>query len=259
MTDTYSSAPTSATPSALRRSAVVLATIFAIAAPIAQALVPLGMSASEFADDGNETLRAAGYAFSIWSLIYFGLVVYALYQAFDRTGSALLARLGWPSVIAIAGCGAWILASAYDQKLATMMIIVTSATTLIAALLGTATAPATPNEQRFAVLPLALLAGWLTTASAINILTVFTAWSVIANDRDAVIASSIALAAVALVALIVIQRTKLRAYAAPIAWGLVAVYVAEREHRPLVALAAAALAGMLAAYALWVARKSPRP
>ena len=53
---------------------------------------------------GDETLRAAGYAFSIWTLIYAGLIAYAAYQA--RPGAEdtpVLRRLGWLSALAIVG------------------------------------------------------------------------------------------------------------------------------------------------------------
>ena len=49
----------------MRKLAVILAVAFALGAPAHHALTGWGLSAGEFASDGNTTLRAAGYAFSI--------------------------------------------------------------------------------------------------------------------------------------------------------------------------------------------------
>ncbi|MES1203577.1 MAG: hypothetical protein ABUS57_19245, partial [Pseudomonadota bacterium] len=98
-----------------RTMAIILATLWAVAAPTAQAVLHIGLSAKEFAADGDQTLRAAPYAFAIWSLIYLALALYAFYQARRTTpNSEALEALGWPSVGALIGIGLWIFASAFD-------------------------------------------------------------------------------------------------------------------------------------------------
>ena len=57
-----------------RRLVVLAAALFAIIVPLVQNLAGLGLNQAEFAADGNSTLRVAGYAFSIWGLIYIGLL-----------------------------------------------------------------------------------------------------------------------------------------------------------------------------------------
>jgi hypothetical protein len=82
----------------LRTLAVIAAVLFAIAAPALQAIGDLGLSASDFAGQGDSTLRAAGYAFSIWSLIYVLLVAYAVWQATPKVrGTACSWRAPGPS------------------------------------------------------------------------------------------------------------------------------------------------------------------
>ena len=61
-----------------RRLLVLVAAVFAIMVPIAQNLAGWGLSQAEFAADGDSTLRVAGYAFSIWGLIYLGILAYAI-------------------------------------------------------------------------------------------------------------------------------------------------------------------------------------
>lgn len=237
---------------AARRILIPAAVAFAILVPAIQGGLNLGLSAAEFADDGNETLRAAGYAFSIWSVIYAGLVAYAVWQALPRNrDDAGLAAIAGPSIVAILGCGLWIIASSLDLKWASVGIIVVSAAALTAGLWRWAPAAADLKSRLFAWWPLSLLAGWLTIASAINILTVLTA--VGALDGVAKAAAFGGIVVVLIAALAVARTGRLWAYGVPIAWGLAAVWVAERGGKPDVAAVALAAAVLVAAYAAWQA------
>lgn len=243
-----------------RRLATVAAVAFAIGTPALQALGGWGLSAEAFSAAGDSTLRAAGYAFSIWTVIYAGLIAYAVHQALPRNASSpLLNIVGWPAVLTITGCGAWLWASAADARWATVAIIVGSAALLVSALVRASreTAPRTSADHAFVIWPLALLAGWLTIAAAINILTVLTAEDMIGPAPRA--AAYLGIAAVMVIGLAVLRATGLAAYGVPIAWGFVAVWVAERAGKPGVAAMAAAAAVIISAYAVWQsARKAPR-
>ena len=226
-----------------RQLAVLGALAFAIASPALQAASGWGLSASEFADEGNRTLRAAGYAFSIWSLIYAGLVAYGFWQLLPRNaGSAVLRSLAWPSVMALVGIGAWIWASAANQQLLTVVVIFASAAAAILA--ATKGARARGGDLWLAAVPLATLAGWLTIASAINLITSLTALGLIPPSQETA-AGVGGIVAVAAVALVVLRRTRLAAYGLPIAWGLVAVFVAERTRHEVPAWSALAAAAVV--------------
>lgn len=243
-----------------RKLAVIGAVTFAILVPAVQALTGWGQSAAEFSEDGNSTLRAAGYAFSIWSVIYAGLVAYAVYQALPRRAEPrLLAAVGWPSAFAALGCGMWIIASAADLDWASVAVILASAGAMI---FGLARARRSGLGQagwarRLVVWPLGLLAGWLTAAAALNILTVFTAQGVIGPDA-ALPAALAGIAGVTAVALFTAPVVRVGAYGLAVSWGLVAVAVAEAGPKPLAA--AAALAGALAVlgWTLFLVLRRPR-
>lgn len=236
----------------LRTLAIVAAAAFAIAVPVIQFAVgvtPTGET--ELVRDGDTTLEAAGYAFSIWSLIYAGLIAYAVYQALPATRETPgLRALGWPSVVAMTGCGLWLIAAMYDIKLATILIIIGSAAALCIPLLQRY-----PVQRRIefwlVAAPLSMLAGWLTIASAINTLTVLTSWGVIDSGSAPAWAAG-GVVAVVLVGAGIAAASKNWIYPLPIAWGLAAVWVAEQADRPTVALLAAAGAALLAVTALWV-------
>jgi len=237
----------------LRRFLIPAAVIFAIAVPALQMGLGLGLSAKEFAGQGDTTLRAAPYAFSIWSVIYAGLIAYAVWQALPRNADdRRLDAIAWPAALAIAGCGGWIIASSADWKWTSVAVIVASAGVLIAGLLSTPRDGTGGWKDRVLVwIPLSLLAGWLSIASALNVLTVLTAKGMLAGAATA--AAVAGLVAVLVVALAVLRASRLAAYGVPIAWGLVAVWVAERAVKPDVAALAMGAAVLVAAYATWTA------
>ncbi|MDP2011333.1 MAG: hypothetical protein Q8K11_14275, partial [Phenylobacterium sp.] len=104
--------------------------------------------------------------------------------------------------------------------------------------------------------PLSLLAGWLTIASAINILTVLTAQGIIGPDLTwAVIGITVVLTVGGFIG----WRLGSPVYLAPIAWGLIGVYVAEQADKPVAAWLAAGAALALVAEALAMLRKGVRP
>jgi putative Ca2+/H+ antiporter (TMEM165/GDT1 family) len=142
-------------------------------------------------------------------------------------------RFGWRSALAMTGCGLWLIAAALDWRWATVVIIVLSAFALVSAL---ATGPARGNarDQMLIVAPLAMLAGWLTIASALNILTVLTAEGFI-SEAAAPFFAGAGVAAVAAIGLFVFERCREPFFLAPMSWGLLGVFVAELGHRPYVA------------------------
>ena len=95
-----------------------------------------------------------------------------------RTKARCSAAFGWPSVLALLGIGWWIVAAAWDLEVATIVLIFGSLTVLLIPLLRKADAiRALSNKDRdrwMTVWPLAALAGWLTVAAPVNLLTVAT-------------------------------------------------------------------------------------
>lgn len=232
------------TPPQMTRRLIVLASaVFAVLIAQFQMLLGWGQSQAEFAAQGDSTLRVAGYAFSIWGLIYLGLLAYAVRQVLPQTGETeVLNRLGWPSAAAFLGIGAWIPAAAFDARWATVALIFASGAVLIGALAWTAPAirllATTSRDRMLTVWPLAALAGWLTVAAPLNLLTVLTAESWIMAGGPATAWALLALAAAVVVTLLVTARLRVLAYPLPVAWGLLGAFVAEQDRHPALAFAA---------------------
>ena len=245
------------TPAQMTRRLIVLAsTIFAIIIGYSQTAIGWGQTPAEFAADSDATLKVASYAFAIWGIIYLGLLVYAVRQVLPQTGeSEMINRFGWPSVVALLGIGWWIVASAFDWELMTIVLIFGAAAALIAPLLANASRIRLlgrgDRDRWMTVVPLSLLAGWLTIASPVNLLTVLTG----NGDLPAVLPATgwalVAGACASALGLFVSWKTRLLSYPLPIAWGLLGAFVAEQERNPTLAFPILALAVVTLLGGLW--------
>ena len=228
------SAAPSDTLKSTRRLAVFACMIFAVVVGQLQQLANLGQSPAEFAADSDATLKVVGWAFAIWGPIYLGLIVYAVRQVLPKTHeSEMLRAFGWPSVLALLSIGWWILAAAWDLEVATIVLIFGSLSVLLIPLLRKADAiRALSNKDRdrwMTVWPLAALAGWLTVAAPVNLLTVATGNGDLPAALTPTAWALIAVVAAAGMGLLVTWRTRVLAYPLPIAWGLLGVFVAEQD------------------------------
>lgn len=234
--------------------AVLLCVAAALAAPASQALTGWGIDQRQFSAQGDSTLRVAPYAFSIWGLIYAGLLAYAVRRVVQGRGGAAERAVDAPLAAASLGCGLWIVAAGLNQLWLTVIVIVAS---LAAALAGLARLKRVAPAPPIVAWPIAGLAGWLTAAAMVNILTVLTAKGLIA-PAAAQTAALAGIAAASLLALAVLWSTRFSSYALPAAWGLVGAYVAERDGQPIVALSALGCAVVLLVVAMAVFLTSSR-
>lgn len=246
-----------------RRLIVLAAAVFGILIAQAQMLLGWGQTQAEFAADSDEALRVAGYAFAIWGVIYVGLLVYAIRQVLPRTTETdLISRFGWPSVIALLGIGWWIVAAAFDWEWATVVLIFASLAALLVPFLTNArlirTTPAKSADRWTVLWPLGLLAGWLTAAAPLNVLTVLAGNGQLPDALPLQGWAALAILLIAAVGLLVTWRIRLFAYPIPIAWGLLGAFVAEQARdRPVAWLALAASLVVLGGGALMVFRLRP--
>lgn len=201
-------------------------------------------------------LTPAGYAFSIWVVIFSGLVVYTVWQLRSSVqASPLVARLTPVLTLAVLATTAWTLAFSYELiglSLAVMLTIlgllsVAYARTRRLVLAGAA--PAWPTWF------LSLYLGWILLAAVLNIIFGLRdafgwQWS-----DGATVEGCVQLAKVAgLVALVLAVRGRDLLLPAPVAWGLVGTWVAQRYTIPpvaAVALTTAALLVLLTPLGIW--------
>lgn len=187
-------------------------------------------------------------AFSVWSVIYLGLVAYAVWQALPAQATAERhRRLGYWMAASLVLNGAWILCIQYDLLGLTVPIIVVLLAVLVQAFRQAVQYPPTRAlDAALTDVPLGLYLGWVCVATAANITAVLTAggfdgWGMPPELWSGVV---IAAAAAAGLALSVASRGRLSP-ALTLSWGLAWVAVARLTGEP--ASTATGIAAIVAA------------
>ncbi|MFN3432720.1 MAG: hypothetical protein ACK46X_22585, partial [Candidatus Sericytochromatia bacterium] len=176
---------------------------------------------------------------------YLGILAYAVRQALPQTGeSPLITRMGWPSVVTFFGIGMWIVVAALNLKAASVVVIFAALIALLAPLLtysGSIRALSRMDRDRLLLVwPLAALAGWLTVAAPLNLITTLTAFQALPEMLSPSVWAILAILVTTGVALAVTATLRTLAYPLPTAWGLLGAFVAEQADKPAVAFTALA-------------------
>lgn len=226
-----------------------MASIFQLSAAIVFAASPLAVGGfNGFAPDQfpipqvNVPVQPAGYAFSIWGLIYLWLIAGAGFGLFARSDSADWAAMRWPLTISLVLGAAWIPAAQISVPVATVMIWAMWALAVWALL------AAGKSDRWWQRAPVALYAGWLTAASCVALGLVLGGYGVLGIPAAAVLSILLALALAVLVQRL---RPDEPVYAAGVIWALIGVVVSNLDPLAMLPLTLAALgAATLAAVTL---------
>lgn len=183
-------------------------------------------------DVGRPAVQPAGYAFSIWSVIYLWLIVHAVFGLWNRADDAAWARTRLPLTVAIGVGVVWLWIAGQSAIWGTVTIWIMAAGALSAFL----RAPTEPDRWLLSG-PLAIFAGWLTAAAAVSTGVLIAGYGVLSN-----VGSALAMLAVVLGIALVVQMRKPRmpVYGLTVIWALVGVIVANWGDLAVVAWAAAA-------------------
>lgn len=210
-----------------RQISVVLSIIATIIVnALANALPINGQNTGEISDRFSVYFVPAGYVFSIWGLIYVGLIAYAIFQALPaQRQNPRLQSTGWWIVLGGIANIAWILLWHYEQFLLTVPVMLVLLATLIITYLRLGIGrTAVPAAERWAVrLPFSIYLGWITVATVANITSVldYLQW-----DRFGIapeIWMGIILVAVLVIAVLMNISRRDIAYALVILWALAGI------------------------------------
>lgn len=199
----------------------------------------------------------AGYAFSIWGVIYLGALASAIVGVVPRyTSDPVLRRIGWLTAITYAGSTVWLLFARFGPNWLTLPVIVVmlAAAGGALSLAARSPVPVRPLLRWLVVVPLGLYAGWLSVAAFANLSEVLAGLRAEWFTRALVPWTLVLLTLATLVAAQLIVRSRGSiAYTAAVVWGLVAIGVARGEG--LVAWAAGAAAVVLLLVLVLVLRR----
>lgn len=245
-----------------RQVANVLGALFQIAVPVFT-----GPAVGRVSGENPTLVVPAGYAFVIWTPIFVLALVYAVYQALPANReNPLLRRVGWFSALAYFSNGVWqILFPAREFVLSQVVFVVITGGSLIAFVLAQRGVGSNTRAGRWLVAPaFGLLAGWVTAAFVVGLLTVLVATGTLSGGIGEALLGALLLIVGGAVACAVILAGRngpaqgYLAYGGAVLWALVGV-VANQYDSSLITTLVAILCALAVAAFLFVALRGGRP
>jgi benzodiazapine receptor len=159
----------------LRQLVTVLAVVATIVMNgLANALPLNGQTTGEISDRFPVYFVPAGYVFSIWGLIYLGLIGYAVYQALPaQRGNPRLRRIGYLFGLSCVANIVWLFFWHYELFPLTLVAMIILLLLLIVIYLRLEIGQAqVPSAEKWLVhIPFSIYLGWITVATIANVTT----------------------------------------------------------------------------------------
>ncbi len=156
----------------LRQVLIVLAVIAVIVINILANALPLnGLNTGEISDRFDIYFVPAGYVFSIWGLIYLGLLAYAIFQALpSQKENPRLRSIGLPFILSCLTNITWLFLWHYEVFLFTLaaMLAILLSLIVIYLRLDIGRAQVSRGELWSVHIPFSIYLGWITVATIAN-------------------------------------------------------------------------------------------
>jgi hypothetical protein len=220
----------------MRSFLVLAATIGVIAFNWLAATGRLGTDTAEISAKYPTLVTPAGYAFSIWSLIYVGLLAFSIYQLLP----ANLARFRAVRSFYIFSCAlncAWLYFWHRDQIIICFVIILALAATLLL-ISRQLKDPESLRDTWFAKEPFGLYFGWVTAAALVNFAIMLKFLKVELSPTTGTIMAVSLIILVAVIAVLVRYKLTTSLYPLAVAWALTAIAVKQSGQTLIVTAAA---------------------
>jgi hypothetical protein len=245
----------------LRQMAVVFTILLTLLVNgLANALPLNGLNTGQISDRFHVYFVPAGYVFSIWGLIYLGLMAFGVFQALpaQRTNPRLRATGWWVTLGGVANC-AWIFLWHYLQfPLTVVVMLVLLATLIITYLrLGIGRTAVPPAETWLVRLPFSIYLGWITVATVANVTTLLDYWKWDGFGLAPEVWMGIMLLAVVTITVLMVFRHHDAAFTLVILWALAGITVKQAALPAVVIPTWISFALILMSWGtVWVLRRS---
>ncbi len=237
----------------LRQFAVIFVTILTITVNALANILPInGLETGVISDNFPVLFTPAGYVFSIWGLIYTGLIAYTIYQALpSQRANPRLRAIGWLYVVSGLANSLWIFLWHYLQFGWSVLVIavVLVSLALIYARLYPSRWSVSRGELWTTHIPFSVYLGWLTVATVANMAV----WLYDLGWSGAPLTPALwtvtMLAVATVLGLFFGLRLRDGAYVLVLVWAFAGIWV-KQSATPLVAYTALGLSAALAVVAV---------
>ncbi|CAA9317886.1 MAG: hypothetical protein AVDCRST_MAG56-6796 [uncultured Cytophagales bacterium] len=201
----------------------------------------------------------AGYAFSIWGLIYLSLVAYAVYQLRPaRRDKRIHDRLAVPLTATTLLSMVWLVLFNAEWLLLSVVVILGMLGTALVLLVRSREWVLSRRGAGWLSVPFSLYAGWLTVATIANASVYLSSTGWRGYPLNPTLWALVLLTVAVAVAVGVSWRLRDAVFPGVVAWASLAIWVARRPENEIVALAALAAALVLAAWTVFCALRLSR-
>lgn len=229
---------------------VLLAVLATITINALANILPInGLNTGEISDRFEIFFVPAGYVFSIWSVIYLGLIAYAIYQVLPSTAeNGRLSAIVLPVIASSIANSIWIFTWHYEQFPLTLIFMLALLISLIVTYLrlGTGKTKVSTQEKWLVRVPFSIYLGWVSVATIANVTQVlyFLNWNGF-GISPAVWAAVMLFVGAVLAWIMALQRGDI-AYLAVFIWAFIGIALKHQSNQ-LVALSAWIAVGLVAA------------
>lgn len=231
----------------LKQILVIIATIGMIAVNGLAGAGKIGnILPKDVSDKYFTSITPAGYAFSIWGLIYLGLIAFSIYQALPSKAERFRDLRSVYILSCAANC-AWIYVFHYEM-LAVSLLVIFVLLMLLAVMNLNARNSESNAETLLVATPFALYFGWVTAATIVNATITLVSLGVKTSETTTTVLACILITIAAVLAAVMRPILSNSAYPLAIAWALTAIGVQQSGKTAIVIFAAfGTIAALLAA------------
>ncbi|TVZ52529.1 tryptophan-rich sensory protein [Dokdonia sp. Hel_I_53] len=189
----------------------------------------------EQSDKYENLFTPAGYAFSIWGLIFLMLVGYAIFQIrrafFSNKKSPFIEQTGWWFAIANFLNAAWVVAFTYEYIGLSVIIMLGILCSLLLVVWRT-------NMERwdapiaiiaFVWWPVCIYAGWIAVATIANFSAFFASIGWTGTEFNEIVWTMVLITVAVLINVLMVWLRNMREFAAVAIWALVAIFIRHQE------------------------------
>jgi translocator protein len=249
----------------IRQILNILAYILVVVINVLANSLPINnQTTAQVSDKYPVMFTPAGYVFSIWGLIYLGLLVFVVYQALPaQRNNPRLERIGSLFVLSCLFNSIWIFLWHYELISLSVILMVGLLVSLILIYLRLQTGRrrVSTGEGLFVRLPFSIYLGWISVATIANISAALydLGWDGFGTAEQLI--TVVMLAIGCLLGLLMVSRHREVAYPLVLSWACAGIYVKQSDFSLVAigALVAAALMLIATAGGFWKRRSSQQP